>query len=139
MLAIKKEFQSEGEKKPMTAHDVAKRFDECVSVFQRMPSAVKFGYAKHWPEIKHTPEELARQERKIFTTLKPLPDAIERAEETLSWITLVNHGERNLIWLRAHRVSWKGIVRETGFPMRSAKRYWSQALEKIADQLNLTN
>ncbi len=118
-----------------TAEIVANRFEECVSVLKRLPNGISMGCKTFWPEIKYTPEEIARQEKKKFTTVTPSPAAIDRAEECLSWITWVGHGERNLIWLRAQRVSWRGIQRETGYPRTSAQRYWTIALEKVADIL----
>ncbi len=119
-----------------TAEGVAERFEECVDVINKLPGGISMGCKSFWPEIQYTPQEIAKQEKKSITRLRPLPDAIDRAEECLTWITWVNHGERNLIWLRAHGVGWKGISRDTGFPIRSAQRYWLDARKKIAERLN---
>lgn len=118
-----------------TAEQVAQRFEECVMVLRRLPIATRLGHASYWPEIVLKPSEIARHESRAVR-LSILPEQISRMEETLLWITWVNHGHRNLIWLRAHRTPWRVIARETGFPKTSVQRYWQGALQKIARQLN---
>ena len=117
-----------------TAEQVAQRFEECVATLRKLPGEPSLGYASYWPEIKLEPRELARQEANPVR-LNATPDQITRMEETLSWITWVNHGERNLVWLRAYRTPWRVISRETGFPRTSAQRYWRGALTKISVKL----
>ncbi|OOY34396.1 hypothetical protein BOV88_10275 [Solemya velum gill symbiont] len=117
-----------------TPEYIALRFEECVSTLRKLPGERSLGYVSYWPEIKYDRRELARQEVQTIR-LRPTPDKITRMEETLSWITFVNHGERNLIWLRAYRTPWRVISRETGFPRTSAQRYWQGALIKIAERL----
>lgn len=117
-----------------TPEHIALRFEECVSTLRKLPGERSLGYVSYWPEIKYDRRELARQEVQPIR-LRPTPDQITRMEETLSWITYVNHGERNLIWLRAYRTPWRVISRETGFPRTSAQRYWQGALIKISERL----
>ena len=117
-----------------TPEKISQRFEECVWVFDRLPNAVQLGFGNYWPEIKFTPRELSRQESKGLR-LRPLPDAIDRAEETLRWFQWVNPGYRNLIWLRAQKYSWREIGRKTGFPKTSAQRYWHQGLLNIINHL----
>ncbi len=119
-----------------TADHVANRFEECVSVISKLPGGLSMGCKSFWPEIQYTPKEIAKQEKKTVTRLAPSPGAIDRAEECLTWITWANHGERNLIWLRADGVTWRGVSRETGYPVMSARRYWQKATKKIAEKLN---
>jgi len=122
---------SEGLSERWTPECIADRFDECVSVMQRLPSGLQLGCSNCWPEVTYTAKEQARHERKKHTTLRPLPEAIDRAEETLTWIIWLEEYERHLVWLRAQRISWRGIARETGLPRTSAQRYWHEALGKI--------
>jgi Domain of unknown function (DUF6362) len=117
-----------------TAEQVAQRFEECVITLRRLPGERSLGYVTYWPDITLEPRELARQAPKPIR-LSATPDQVTRMEETLSWIIWVNHGERNLIWLRAYRTPWRAISRETGFPRTSAQRYWQGALIKIAQRL----
>ena len=113
---------------------VAERFEACVNTLRKLPSAGVRGYVSAWPDMVYTPREIARQEPNPIR-LAALPEEITRMEETLSWIAWVNPGERRLIWLRAYRVPWRAIARETGFPKTSAQRYWEVALGKIARRL----
>jgi len=119
---------------------VAQRFEECVSVLSKLPGNISLGHRNYWPEIKYTPREIARMEKtKKYTILQPLPDAIDRAEETLAWITLVDEPERRkLIWLRAQRMSWRAIAREVGYPKTTAQRYWNEALRAISNNLDVS-
>lgn len=110
--------------------NIAERFEECVRTLERLPGGQPLGYAKYWPERPVKPSRSDGRSR-----LQATPEQITRMEETLTWITWVNHGERNLIWLRAYRTPWRAIARETGFPKTSAQRYWQNALNKIADIL----
>lgn len=117
-----------------TAEQVAQCFEECVTTLRKLPRGASLGYARYWPEIKLTPRELARQEPRPIR-LQATPAQVTRMEKTLSWIAWVNHGERNLIWLRAYRTPWRVIARQTGFPRTSAQRYWRGGLIKIAQRL----
>lgn len=117
-----------------TAEQVAQRFEECVATLRKLPEERSLGYVSYWPEIKYDQRELARQEAQPIR-LRATPDQITRMEETMSWVSWINHGERKLVWLRAYRTPWRAISRETGFPRTSAQRYWRGALIKIAEQL----
>ena len=117
-----------------TAEVVAKRFEEAVEILKKLPGGTVRGYATFWPEVIYTPAELARQAPQPIK-LNALPEQITHMEQTLPWIEWVNEGERNLIWLRAYRMSWRDIARRTGFPKTSAQRYWQVALTKIAARL----
>lgn len=117
-----------------TAEQVAQRFEECVATLRKLSGERSLGYVSYWPEIKYDQRELARQEAQPIR-LRATPDQITRMEETMSWVSWINHGERKLVWLRAYRTPWRAISRETGFPRTSAQRYWRGALIKIAEQL----
>ena len=118
----------------LTAEQIAHRFEECVTTLRKLPGERSLGYVSYWPDIKYDQRELARQEAQPIR-LRATPEQITRMEETLSWIAWINHGERNLVWLRAYRTPWRAISRETGFPRTSAQRYWQGALLKIAERL----
>ncbi|WNO10521.1 DUF6362 family protein [Teredinibacter sp. KSP-S5-2] len=115
---------------------VIDRFDSCVTVFELLPNVVRLGFYSYWPDIVLTDREL-RNNRKRINKLTAQPDAIDRAVETLTWIQQDNLtvGERKLIWLRGHRVGWKGVAREFGVGMRTCQRWYAVALDKIIEEL----
>lgn len=111
---------------------VAQRFEECISVINKLPSGINISNRNYWPDIKLTPREIARQEKRR-TVLRPLPEAIDRAEQTLQWIQFVEDPtHRKIIWLRAMKISWRGIARETGIPRSTAQRQWIAQLSMLA-------
>ena len=119
-----------------TSKQVALRFEECVKVIKALPEGNTGGYKSFWPEIKYTPEEIAKQEKRKLI-LRPLPEAIDRASEVLGWIAWIDQPEyRHLLWLKARRVPWHVIPRETGLTVRTARRRHSESLEVIAQRLN---
>ena len=118
-----------------TIKKLAERFEECVSVFRCLPDSVNLDYSHYWPDIKRTPREVARQEEQPIR-LRPLPDAIDRAYETLKWVQLIdNITHRKLIWARAHRLPWRAMQREFGLTRSTAQRHWEKALLEIANNL----
>lgn len=118
----------------MTIEQVAQRFEECVDTLRKLPGERSLGYAGYLPTIVLDKREIARQEPGPIR-MSATPTQITRMEETLTWITWINHGERNLVWLRAYRTPWRVISRETGFPRTSAQRYWQGALRAIAERV----
>ena len=119
-----------------TPEKVAERFEECVWVMDRLPEEGAASYAGYWPEIIYTQRELNRQPPKQLR-LRPLPDAIDRAEETLRWIHWVQQERRQLVWLRAFGVTWREIAWQTGIAPTSAKRYWLRELQVVSERLGL--
>ncbi len=115
----------------LTTEQVAERFEECAWVFDRLPSELRLGFANYWPEITLTPREINRQERKQ-NFLRPLPDAIDRAEATLRWFQLVDMSARHIVWMRAYRTPWRVIAREVGLSPRTVRRYWERELREVA-------
>ena len=114
-----------------TPEKVAQRFEECVWVLHRMPDGGGSSSIGYWPKIIYTQQELNRQPPRPLR-LRPLPDAIDRCEETLKWILYVREEYRNIIWLRAYRTPWREISRQTGFTRTSAQRYWVGELREVA-------
>ncbi len=117
-----------------TIEKVAERFEECASVLNRLPDNDISGYSTYWPEIIYTEKEIKRQPVKTLR-LRPLPDAIDRMEETLQWILYVHEDCRKLVWLRAYRTPWREIARQVGVSPRSVRRYWDRELSEVARRL----
>lgn len=117
-----------------TPEKVAARFEECVHVLNQLPDGASSEYSSYWPEIIYSQEEINRQPSKVLR-LRPLPDAIDRMEETLTWIMFVEDEYKKLVWLRACGTPWRKISRQTGFALTSAQRYWSRTMQNLVEAL----
>lgn len=118
-----------------TAKMVADRLEESVATLRRLPPVKVQGYFNLWPAIKYTEMEVLQME-KLPIRLRALPDAIDRMEETLGWMTWLEVEERKLVWKRAARVRWKTLCWELGCDRTTAWRKWVIALTKISVRLN---
>ncbi len=120
-----------------TGKMVGECFEEAVYTLKRLPRVKVQGYFSVWPEIVYTEIEILQQAKKPFRLGPPLPDAIDRMEETLRWILwLKNTDDRHLIWLRARHVPWRPICCRLGVDRTTAWRRHTRALERIAGHLN---
>jgi hypothetical protein len=70
--------------------------------------------------------------------MRVIPSAqdIERMEECIEWLRLVENSEGRIIWLRAERVRWRQICIRMGCVRSTAWRRWAAALITIANRLN---
>jgi predicted DNA-binding protein (UPF0251 family) len=65
-----------------------------------------------------------------------MPEAIDRMDEALRWLTWLELEERRLVWLRAEGMPWKRITHRLGIGRTTAWQRWTIALLKIATRLN---
>ena len=72
-----------------TDKTVAKQFEEAVSTLKKLPAGKLQGYARAWPEVMHSRDEIALSDP-LPLRLKATPDAITRMEQTFQWITWVS-------------------------------------------------
>ncbi len=121
-----------------TAKMVAERFEEAILTLRRLPPVKVPGYFNMWPAVIHTEIEILQQEKRPLKLGPPAPDAIDRLDETLQWVLWVEVEERKLIWLRAGRVPWRPICLRLGVDRTTAWRQHTNALNKIAKNLNKT-
>lgn len=119
-----------------TAKDIAEHFEEAIYTLKRLPKPKLQGYHNLWPPIAYTLWELLAQEKRPFRLGPPLPDAIDRLEQTFEWIGWLEPEERKIVWLRAARVPWRGICTRFGVCKNTAAHRWTVALLKIAFRLN---
>ena len=119
-----------------TDKDIAARFEEALYTLKRLPKPSIMGYHTLWPTIVYTALEIMQQEKKRFRLGPPLPKAIDRMEETFTWIGWLELEERNLVWLRASRMSWRVICTRIGASKTVARTRWTAALVKIARRKN---
>ena len=115
---------------------VAARFKEAIYTLKRLPKPYVMGYHTLWPTVVYTALEIMQQDKKRFRLGPPLPKAIDRMEETLTWIGWLEVEERELVWLRASRMPWKVVCTHLGVCRKIAWQRWRAALLKIADRAN---
>jgi len=114
---------------------VADRMEEAVATLRRLPPVKVRGYFSVWPTIKFAELEVLQQE-KLPIRLRAQPDAIDRLEETLTWMPWLEVEERKLLWKRGAKMRWKSICWEFGCDRSTAWRKWVIALTKVSAQLN---
>jgi Domain of unknown function (DUF6362) len=69
-------------------------------------------------------------------TAAPSPEAIDRMDEVLGWLSWLEPEERQLVWLRAEGLPWKRITHRLGIGRTTAWQRWTIALLKITTRLN---
>lgn len=116
---------------------VAERFREAAETAHRLPPVKVQGYFNLWPAFRRESwEGFADPERLLH--LPPLPDAIDRMEETMRWVLWLEEDERHLVWMRAEEWGWKDIARRFHCDRTTAWRRWQRALNRIVSLLILS-
>jgi Domain of unknown function (DUF6362) len=113
-----------------TSELVAERLAEAADVLARLPEERVPGFYDLWPRIVGAP----------CTGGGPaaaMPEAIDRMDEALRWLTWLELEERRLVWLRAEGMPWKRITHRLGIGRTTAWQRWTIALLKITTRLNV--
>ncbi len=108
---------------------VAERLAEAADVLARLPDERAGGFYDLWPRI-------VGATGRGPSPPAPAPEAIDRMDEALRWLTWLESEERQLVWLRAEGMPWKWITRRLGIGRTTAWQRWSTALLKIVVRLN---
>jgi hypothetical protein len=107
---------------------VARRLQEAADVLARLPQEQACGFYDLWPRLVGEPCRYARP-------AAAAPEAIDRMDEALGWLSWLEPEERRLVWLRAEGMPWKWITRRLGIGRTTAWQRWTVALLKIATRL----
>ena len=108
---------------------VAERLEEAVGVLARLPEDKVRGVYDLWPRLVGEASGHGR-------AAAAAPEAIDRMEETLRWLSWLDPEDRRLVWLRAEGLPWKRITHRLVIGRTTAWQRWSIALLKIATRLN---
>ena len=119
-----------------TAKAVADRLEEAAQTLRRLPPVKVRGYISTWPPTIRDFWEAFGWNTVEVRLGPPAPDAIDRMDESLAWLHVLEADEVRLVWLRAENVRWKTISHRFGINRSTAWRHWSYALIKIAAHLN---
>lgn len=121
-----------------TPKTVAEAVEEAAHTLRRLPPVKVRGYVSSWPPtIREFWEAYGWHDTKVRLG-PPAPDAIDRMDEVLHWLLILEPDEVRLVWLRAEGVRWKSIAYRFGIDRSTAWRHWTFALIKIAAHLNGT-
>jgi hypothetical protein len=66
----------------------------------------------------------------------PSSASISRMEEAITWNRFLQRDDANLMWDRAHGISWKELCHRYGISRPTAHRRYDYALSVIAWRLN---
>jgi predicted DNA-binding protein (UPF0251 family) len=114
---------------PWTPELIAERLEEAVDVLSRLPEDKVGGLYDLWPRLVGAICAGARP-------LLPAPEAIDRMDEAIGWLSCLDREERRLVWLRAEGLPWKRITHRLGIGRTTAWHRVTTALLKIATRLN---
>ncbi|NDR55697.1 DUF6362 family protein [Aliiruegeria sabulilitoris] len=131
----------------LTPTEIGERFEEAALTLKRMPNppgSGPSGYGSSWPayvqEAKH-----AYGYHEARMRVVPNAAEIQRMEEALDWLRLINHPEpgraaidRRIVWMRADGHRWRTVCRTVGLGRSQAWRRWSAALIQLSRALGKT-
>ena len=122
----------------ITPRELEDRFEEAALTLRRLPNppgSGPKGYGNAWPEyIREAKHAYGYHEARMRVT--PSPRDIQRMEECIAWLGLVDPDAARIIWLRAERVRWRQVCIRMGCVRSTAWRRWAAALVTIAKRLN---
>lgn len=119
-----------------TAPMVGACLAEAADTLRRLPTSRVKGFFNTWPEIVQTYWEAYGGDDEKPRLGPPTPEAIDRLDMALPWLSWLEPGEAELVWLRAEGAPWKVIQARYGVGRTTAWMRWTTALEKIAACLN---
>ncbi len=123
---------------PITPSEIEDRFEEAALTLRRLPNppgSGPKGYGSSWPEYVHDAKHAYGYHEARMRVIPSAQD-IERMEECIRWLRLVEASEGRIIWLRAERVRWRQICIRMGCVRSTAWRRWAASLINIANHLN---
>ena len=119
-----------------TVDDVAARFAEAAETAHKLPRVRPGGYYNPWMTLAmQVPERYPDPER-VYRSMPPSPQAVERMLETMRWVQWLEVEQRHLVWMRANRYEWQQIGRRFACDRNTASRRWHRVMELVAWRLN---
>lgn len=119
-----------------TPKAVADALEEAAQTLRRFPSVRVRGYISTWPPVIRDFWEAYGWNDVEVRPGPPTAAAIDRMDECMGWLRMLDADEVRLVWLRAEGVRWKSIAHRFGIDRSTAWRHWTCALIKIAAHLN---
>ena len=103
---------------------VEERMAEAASVLDRLPEERIQGYCSAWPEVVRNVHEAFGWHDPVMMRPWPSPAAIDRMDETLTWLKWLEPDIAKIVWMRATGARWKQICWAVGLQRSAAhQRY----------------
>jgi hypothetical protein len=118
-----------------TAVELADRFEEMVDVLNRMPSVVRKQKMIHWPDYPNDPNQAYGYNDYTISRPKPSGEQIDRCDQALLWLLYLDKPQKELIWARASKFSWRKIAMYLGCNKDTAKLKWTVILMELIEKL----
>jgi len=114
---------------------VEERLVEAADVLRHLPEPKVQGFFSTWPPVVHEFWEAFGWETPKLRRPPPSPAAIDRMDETLTWLAWLDTLDAKIVWLRASGERWKAICWKVGLHRSAAHEHWLYALCVIAWRL----
>jgi hypothetical protein len=119
-----------------TADEVAARFADAADTAHKLPRVRPAGYFNPWMTLAMQVPERYPDPDRLYRSMPPSPQAVERMLETMRWVQWLEVEQRHLVWMRANRYEWQQIGRRFACDRNTASRRWHRVMELVAWQLN---
>jgi hypothetical protein len=120
---------------PLTPEGVKRRFEEAAGVLRAVRLTARDRpqrLSARWPDVVHQAMLAYGWSEARVRPPQPQPAAIDRLDETLSWLWPLADDERRLVMARAFRIPWPRIAGLDGRSERTLRTVHRRVLERIA-------
>jgi hypothetical protein len=114
------------------------RFEEAAETLRALPLKSRDrpeARLSRWPDVVHQAILAYGWAAARVRPPAPSPEAIDRLEETLSWLWPLADAERRLVMARAYRLPWRRIEDLDGRSERTLRNVHARVLGEIAARL----
>jgi hypothetical protein len=122
----------------ITPELIKTRFEEAAETLRALPLNSRDrpeARLSRWPDVVHQAILAYGWTAARVRPPVPSPAAIDRLEETLSWLWPLGDAERRLVMARAYRLPWRRIEDLDGRSERTLRNVHARVLSEIAARL----
>jgi hypothetical protein len=123
---------------PITPREIEDRFEDAALTLRRLPNppgSGPRGYGGSWPDYV---QEAKHAYGYAEARMRVIPSAvdIQKMEDCIGWLHLLDPEDARIVWLRAEGVRWRQVCYRAGVVRSTAWRRWAAALLTISKHLN---
>jgi hypothetical protein len=123
---------------PITPREIEDRFELAAVTLKRLPNpsgSGARGYGNAWPEYVRDARH-AYGYHEVQMRVVPSAAEIQKMEDCIDWLRLLDPEDARIVWLRAEGVRWRQVCIRAGCVRTTAWRRWAAAILTIAKHLN---